>query len=322
MYRFYGLSARLRQNFGKRVQKVPLDFNFSCPNRDGQISEKGCIFCNPLGSGSGLKKSMTIHEQWLYWTKRFTRIYNARLFLAYLQSYSNTYGTAEQLKAVFDEIRNLPGLVGICIGTRPDCLDREKLQLIKDLNLPETWLELGLQSSNDATLKRINRGHDAKCFADAVKMVEPYAIEVCAHVIGGLPGETKEDFLASVNFINDLPISGIKFHNLYVSRGSHLHKIYTRGEFKPLSLNEYLDMLEEAIASLRPDIVIHRMNADPFPGELVAPGWTEHKRDVQNAIDMMFENNDLWQGQKRKNAPETPPLWYGPDHLPPDRGRV
>ncbi|OEU70220.1 MAG: TIGR01212 family radical SAM protein [Desulfovibrio sp. S3730MH75] len=322
MYRFYGLAARLRQNFGKRVQKVPLDFGFSCPNRDGKISTEGCIFCNPLGSGSGMhSQSMPVDQQWDFWTKKFTRLYNAKLFLAYLQSYSNTYGTLEEIKCALDKIRNLPGLTGICIGTRPDCIDSDKLQIIKDLNLKETWIELGLQSSNDATLALINRGHDAKCFADAVKLADSFGIEVCAHIIAGLPGETKEDFLASVEFINELPISGIKFHNLYVSHGTPLQKMYDAGEFEPFSMAEYLDMLEAAVSILRTDIVIHRLNADPAPGELVAPDWIEHKRNVQNAIDMMFQNNDLWQGCAREDAGDNPPKWFGPDHMPPGRER-
>ncbi|MBI9111796.1 TIGR01212 family radical SAM protein [Maridesulfovibrio ferrireducens] len=322
MYRFYGLAARLRQNFGKRVQKVPLDFGFSCPNRDGNISTKGCIFCNPLGSGSGMHSQSTpIPEQWDFWTKKFTRLYNAKLFLAYLQSYTNTYGTLEQVKCAFDQLRDLPGLAGICIGTRPDCIDAEKLQLIKDLNLKETWLELGLQSSNDTTLALINRGHDAKCFADAVILADSYGIEVCAHVIAGLPGESKKDFIATVEFINSLPVSGIKLHNLYISQGTPLQEMYDRGEFTPFSMEEYLDMLETAVSILRTDIVVHRLNADPAPGELVAPDWIEHKRNVQNAIDMMFENNDLWQGCAREDSPTSPPEWFGPDHLPPGRKR-
>lgn len=317
MHRFYGLAARLRQSFGERVQKIPLDFGFTCPNRDGKISRKGCVFCSPQGSGSGLhENSITIPEQWAHWRKKLSEFYDAKLYLAYLQSYSNTYCTAEELSCALNQLHGLEGLSGICIGTRPDCLDSSKLQVIKNLGLKETWLDLGLQSSNDETLKRINRGHDAKCFADAVHLAHSHGIDVCAHVIAGLPGEGEKEFLESVQFLNALPISGIKFHNLFVSKGTPLHRIYKTGELSLIGQDEYVDMLVKAISILRTDIVIHRLKADAIPGELVAPEWVRMKRKVLNAIEMKMKSSDTWQGCAREDAPDSLPYWYGPENLP------
>lgn len=314
MYRFYGLAARLRQTFGERVQKIPLDFGFTCPNRDGKISRRGCIFCSPQGSGSGLHAlEMSIPEQWGHWQKKLSGLYNARLYLAYLQSYSNTYCSAEELKSALDQLHGLEGLAGICIGTRPDCLDSEKLQLIQNLKLPEVWLDLGLQSSDNQTLKTINRGHNSDCFAKAVHLSDKHNIPVCAHVIAGLPGEGEEEFIKSVEFLNSLPIHGIKFHNLFVGKGTPLHTIFENGRYSPLTQDEYISMLIKAISILRPDIVIHRLKADAVPGELIAPGWVQKKRLVLNEIEKAMKAGGIWQGCARPDAGNCPPDWFSPD---------
>ncbi len=313
MLRFYGLAARLRQTFGERVQKIPLDFGFTCPNRDGYISQEGCIFCSPQGSGSGLHaKSMSIPEQWAHWQKKLDKLYTAKLYLAYLQSYSNTYCSIEELKCALSQLHGLEGLAGICIGTRPDCLDDEKLEFIRGLNLRETWLDLGLQSSNDQTLERINRGHDSKCFADAVHLADAHGIAVCAHVIAGLPGEGEKEFLESVEFLNKLPIRGIKFHNLFVGKGTPLHKLFKAGQYAPLEQESYISMLLKAISILRPDIVIHRLKADAVPGELIAPEWVQKKRIVLNEIEKSMKAQNIWQGCARSDASSNPPEWFDP----------
>lgn len=318
MHRFYGLAARLRQTFGERVQKIPLDFGFTCPNRDGNISRKGCIFCSPQGSGSGLhSKEMSIGMQWEHWRNKLSGLYNARLYLAYLQSYSNTYCSAEELSCALKQLQNLEDLAGICIGTRPDCLDSEKLELIRGLNLRETWLDLGLQSSNDRTLELINRGHDSACFAQAARLAHSHGVPVCAHIIAGLPGESEKDFLQSVKFLNALPISGIKFHNLFVGRNTPLHRMYESGHYTPIGQEEYIEMLVKAVSILRPDIVIHRLKADAVPGELVAPDWVQKKRTVLNEIEKTMKARKIWQGCARDDAGDTPPEWFSPDYPAP-----
>lgn len=314
MFHYYGLAARLRQKFGQRVQKVPLDAGFSCPNRDGAISSKGCIFCNPEGSGSGLYSyGVPFTQQWDVWIKKIRKRYCAELFLAYLQSYSNTYGSLERVKKILSELSGLPGLVGLCLGTRPDCLDDDKLKAIKDTGLSEIWLDLGLQSSNDQTLKRINRGHDSAAFAKAVELAHSHGIQVCAHIIAGLPGEDEEDFIKSVLFLNTLPISGIKFHNLYVCKNTPLEKMFLAGEYEPWSRKRYVNAFVRTVTYLRQDIVVHRISADPVPGECVTPAWSEEKRPTHLAIAALLEELNLWQGCALPGSPLEPPEWFKPE---------
>jgi hypothetical protein len=296
--RLFTLAEHLRRRFSFRVRKIPLDAGFFCPNRDGTLSTEGCCFCNPRGSGSGLdKQGLRLPQQWEYWKQRLSRKRRAGAFLAYLQSFSNTYGPLEKLRFVLSEIAQLPDCIGLCLGTRPDCLDAEKLDLIASQPFSETWLDLGLQSSNDETLARINRGHTAACFAAAVHEAAARNLSVCAHVIAGLPGETPEDFLATIRFLNELPIRGVKFHNLYVCRGSTLARDWRNGGYTPLTLACYADQITQAVAMLRPDIVVHRLNGDPAPDELLAPDWAGRKTDVLHAIHGTLQTRNILQGQ-------------------------
>jgi len=327
MRRHYSLSTYLRARFGRRVQKVPLDAGFTCPNRDGTLSGAGCVFCNPFGSGTGLSGSgpsdsgMTLAEQWDFWRDRLAKKYKTASFLAYLQSFSNTYGPLERLREVLEELLALPGLTGICLGTRPDCLDREKIALLAEAPVEELWLEIGLQSANNQTLKRINRGHDRETFAWAAGLAAKQGLNVCAHVIAGLPGETPNDFLATVEFINGLPVRGIKFHNLYVCRGSTLAAWWKRGEYAPLSREEYVAWLAEALPWLRPDIVVHRLASDPKPGELLAPDWASDKRTTLKRLDEALKALNTWQGKALFPDKEMP-AWFSPDTKPPESIRV
>lgn len=295
---YLALSAYLRSHFGERIRKIPLDAGFSCPNRDGTLSRSGCAFCNAQGSGSGLlAQGFGLAAQWDFWREQLAQKYRVRLFLAYLQSFSNTHAPLEKLRAVLEELDGLPGRVGLCIGTRPDCLDADKLDLLAALP-GETWLDLGLQSCHDATLRRINRGHDAACFAEATKNAAARGIKVCAHLIAGLPGEGPEDFLAGIAFLNALPIAGIKLHNLYVCSSTALARDFLSGCFAPLRREEYAVMVCEALARLRPDVVIHRLMGDPAPGELLAPDWAGDKQSVLDAIDGELARLEIRQGMR------------------------
>jgi radical SAM protein, TIGR01212 family len=293
---YNALSSHFRERFGERVQKIPLDAGFSCPNRDGTLSRAGCAFCNANGSGSGLLgQGLGLAAQWEHWRARLAKKYKARLFLAYLQSFSNTHGPAERLRSVLDELDGLPGRVGLCIGTRPDCLDSEKLDLLAVLP-GETWLDLGLQSCRDETLRRINRGHDAACFARASESAARRGIKVCAHLIAGLPGESTDDFLAGIDFLNALPIGGIKLHNLYVCENTALAAEYRAGRYAPPERDEYVRAVCEALARLRPDIVVHRLTGDAAPGELLAPDWAAHKQALLTAVHDRLARLELSQG--------------------------
>lgn len=298
--RYNTLSNYLRSRFGQRVQKIPLDAGFSCPNRDGTISRRGCAFCNPEGSGTGLGGSMDLAGQWNHWRERLRKRYKATLFMAYLQSYSNTHGPLERIRRVLAELEGLPALAGLSMGTRPDCLDPAKLDCIAAFPAEEIHLELGLQTANNETLRRINRGHGAACFAAAARMAAERGIKVVAHLMAGLPGETDEDFLKSVDFVSGLPVHGVKLHNLYLCRGTALAQEFARGTYQPLTLQEYAGMTARAIARLRPDMVVHRLNGDPAPGELVAPGWASEKQRTLQAIHDQLEARGLRQGMNRR----------------------
>jgi radical SAM protein (TIGR01212 family) len=232
---------------------------------------------------------MDLAGQWEHWRERLARKHKVRLFAAYLQSFSNTHGPVEKLAAVLAEIAELPGLAALCLGTRPDCLDGGKLALIADFPARETWLDLGLQSASDATLRRINRGHTAADFARAARAASRRGLLVCAHVMAGLPGEGREAFLATVRFVAALAesegaVAGIKLHNLYVARDTPLSRDWEQGAYAPLALADYAAWAAEALALIPPDLVVHRIHADPAPGELLAPDWAADGGAVRRAV--------------------------------------
>lgn len=239
---------------------------------------------------------MPLADQWAYWTQRLQKKYTQIVYWAYLQSYSNTYGSLRRLQRLMATIVQLPGVGLLSFGTRPDCLSLDKLRCIADCDLSEVWLDIGLQSANDQTLKRIHRGHDFACFARCVEQAHSCGLQVCVHVIHGLPGETSEDFLETIQAVNGLPIAGIKFHNLFVARGSALESIWRSGQYTAPALELYVRDVIFALDRLRPDILVHRLNADPQPGELLAPHWAGNKRSILDALFQGMENFNLSQG--------------------------
>lgn len=297
-HRFYSLPAYFQQRFGHGVRKISLDAGSTCPNRDGTLSHTGCAFCNEQGSGNdlartGLSLSGQYHEQWKIQRERRP---NAK-FMAYIQSFSNTYGPASRLQQMLETLRGLPDLVGVALGTRPDCLDEEKLELLRQAPAPEIWLDLGLQSMHERTLRRINRGHDAGSFAHWSTLAAERGIKVCAHVISGLPGEDAADFKQTLTFVNSLPVAGIKIHNLYVCRDTRLEQQWSAGALCLLSRQESLEWLVQGVTMLRPDIVIQRLNGDPSPEELVAPQWALDKAGILNEFRHILKKRNLWQGK-------------------------
>ncbi|WP_296303974.1 TIGR01212 family radical SAM protein [uncultured Desulfovibrio sp.] len=309
MLLWHTLATWFRRRYGRRVQKIPLDARACCPNRDGTLSRTGCTFCNADGSGSGLGV-LTLAEQWARWRDKYVATDGDRLFMAYLQAFSNTYGPADRLRRLLDEVKRLPGCMGIAVGTRADCLDDGKLALLAGCGLPEIWLELGLQSASDATLARINRGHDAACVAAAVRRAAAFGLPVCLHLMAGLPGEDEQAFLASLDWALDLPVAGLKLHNTYVPRGTVLAAQYAAGRYRPLARDEYVDLICAALPRIPSRIVLHRLQGDPAPGELLAPGWAAEKRGIITDIRRALAARGLWQGC-RADVPDARPAWYG-----------
>ena len=294
MYTWNTFTAHLRAQFGQRVQKIPLDAGASCPNRDGTLSRAGCTFCNAVGSGSGLGLAgMAIPDQWTHWREHFHKSGRATLFMAYLQSFSNTYGPAERLSALLDILETLPDLVAISVGTRPDCLDAHKAALLAERPWHEKWLELGVQTMHDRTLSRINRGHSAADSARAIELCADAGLSVCAHLMIGLPGETLSDILATVDQLNALPIHGVKLHNVYICKNTALAQEYAAGTITVLDEKTYIAWVVEVLMRLRPDIIVHRVVSDPAPGELIAPDWATRKGDLVRFIQHAYHRRKL-----------------------------
>jgi uncharacterized protein len=294
------LSSFLRERFGERVQKITLDASLGCPHR-GQDGSGGCIYCNAKGSGTGsLALGISLGGQIEAQMAAMARRYKARSFIAYFQSYSNTYADISTLRELYDSILPYPEIIGLAIGTRPDCVDIDKLSLINTYAKDHlVWIEYGLQSASDVTLKRINRGHDVKTFSDAVNLASTFDMRICAHLIIGLPGEGVEEYVATANLISELPVTDIKIHLLYVVRGTILESIYNQGEYTPLDMDTYAKAVAACIAHLRDDIVIQRITGDPHADELVAPSWALDKHRIRSAIHGEMARSGLHQGSLR-----------------------
>jgi len=283
---YYDLNAFLRERFGCRVQKISVDAGLSCPNRDGTLSTGGCIYCNARGSGTGAHlRGMGIAEQLEKGKAFLSKRYKARKFLAYFQSYSNTYAPVETLERLYAEALGVPDVVGLSIGTRPDCVDESKLALLESLARDHLiWIEYGLQSARDETLARINRGHDFQCFERAVAATRGRGIHICAHVILGLPGETRNHMRRTADALAALKIDGVKLHLLYVVKGTPLETLYRDGDYQPLEQAEYVDLVCDFLERLPPETVIQRLTGDPHEEELVAPFWALDKQATVNMI--------------------------------------
>lgn len=297
--RYYDLNTYFREQFGVRVHKLTVDAGMNCPNRDGTISSGGCIYCNARGSGTGAHaRGLSITRQLEDNKAAVARRFKARKFLAYFQSFTNTYAPVEKLKAMYDEALRVPDVVGLAIGTRPDCIDEDKLALLETYARSHmVWIEYGLQSAHDDTLRRINRGHDAAAFQKAVIATAGRGIRIAAHIILGLPGEDRNHMRATADFLAGLPLDGVKLHLLYVIGETALEELYRSGRYSCLQQAEYADLVCDVIERLPARMVIQRLTGDPHRDELVAPQWALRKSDTLNLIKKRLEDRDTWQGK-------------------------
>ncbi len=298
--RYYDLNSYLRNIFGCRVQKISLDAGLTCPNRDGTVARGGCIYCNQRGSGTGaMKKGLSIADQIERGKNNLTKRYKAKKFIAYFQSFSNTYGPFEKLKSLYEEALSSDDIVGLSIGTRPDCIGDKILDLLQDYAREYLiWLEYGLQSIHDGTLLFINRGHDSACFRRAVERTINRGINICTHVILGLPYESRSDMLATAKEVSKIEIHGIKIHLLYIIKGTKMEDLYRKGLYRCLGQEEYAKLVCDFLEFLPPDMVIQRLTGDPHIDELVAPGWSKRKNETLSLIRRILEEKDSWQGKK------------------------
>lgn len=300
MERYKHLNTYLKEKFGERTLKIPVDGGFTCPNRDGKVGYGGCIFCTERGSGEHLKtKPIPIQIKEHLESYRGKR---ANKFIVYFQNFTNTYDTIENLKVKYDSSLIDDRIVGIDIATRPDCINEEVCQLLQSyskIKQKVVTVELGLQTSNEEIAKQINRGYSLDVFTNAVKLLNNYNIEVVVHMMIGLPNETMQDIENTVKYINSLNIQGIKIHSTYVAKGTVLEKMYKEGKYEPLTLEEYLDKLLYVITHLRQDIIIHRISGDAPKDLLVAPDWNLHKKWVLNGLDKMMRKQNRFQGDTK-----------------------
>jgi len=298
--RYLDLNSFLRARFRERVQKISVDAGLTCPNRDGTVGRGGCIYCNARGAGTGAHgRGMSITRQLQIGKKFLGRRYKARKFIAYFQSFSNTYASPETLDKIYGEALAVPGVVGLAIGTRPDCVDGGILDLLAGYARKcLVWMEYGLQSAHDATLVRINRGHSVAAFTRAARRTRQRNILVCAHVILGLPGETREQMLATADYIAALGIHSVKLHFLYVIKGTALEGRYRAGRYRCLTQDQYVALACQFIERLPPGMVIQRITGDPHPEELVAPPWAIGKSATRNLITEQLALRNTWQGRR------------------------
>jgi radical SAM protein (TIGR01212 family) len=295
--RYVSFTDHLRQTFSCRVRKVSLDAGFTCPNRDGTLAVGGCIYCNNASFSPGSRR-LSVTEQ-IEQAKGFQRKrYKAQKFIAYFQAYTNTYGDVGVLKGLYDEALSCDDVIGLSIGTRPDCVSDDVLDLLADYaSHYYVWLELGLESAHDQTLTLINRGHTVAAFDDAVRRAQQRDLRVCAHVILGLPGESPADMLSTSRYLADLRLDAVKLHNLHIVRHTVLEKMYQRGEVTLLDLDAYAALVVDCLEVLPPEMIIMRLLGDAPRDMLVAPLWPLQKQTVIQRIEAELERRDSYQGK-------------------------
>lgn len=300
MERFYSLNRHYRERFGEKIYKLSLDGGFSCPNRDGTLGTGGCIFCSEGGSGDfAASRRLSVKEQLEEAKHIFSCKKVGNKYIAYFQAFTNTYGPLSYLEQIYQEAMEPEEIVGISIGTRPDCLSDEVISLLGRLNqIKPVYLELGLQTIHEDTARFIRRGYPLPVFDDAVMRAKRAGLNVVCHIILGLPGETKEMIFETISHLNHLPIDGIKIAMLHVLKGTDLAKVYKHTPFPVYEKDTYVDLVIDCLERLRKDIVIHRITGDGPKELLIAPLWSQNKRDVLNSIQKRLKERDTWQGRK------------------------
>ena len=300
--RYYPFGQHLKEVFGEKVCKITVDAGFTCPNRDGKAGKGGCIYCS---EGShylpSQYRNLPVSEQLTSSIVRIRNKFNINKFIAYFQAYSNTYAPADKLEKLYNEALSVDEIVGLSIGTRSDCLSNKTLDLLQEYaEKTYLWLEIGLQSIHDRTLKLINRGHTFEQFMNTVRRAKGRGFKICTHVILGLPGESSNDMMKTAKAVGESGIDGIKLNHLHILKGTPLEKIYLNKEFNLLDENTYVNLVCDFLECLPHDIIIQRLVGDAPKDRLIAPFWTSNKLDVINAIDKEMERRESYQGARTK----------------------
>ena len=296
---YHSLDYMLKQRFGEKVYKVTLNGRMSCPNRDGTIGHGGCIFCSVGGSGDfAADAALSITEQIDSQIALLSAKRPIHKYIAYFQAYTNTYAPVDYLERIFSEALSHPGIVALSIGTRPDCLGQDVIALLSRLNrIKPVWVELGLQTIHEDTARYIRRGYPLSCFEDAFERLQGEGLETIVHTILGLPGESREDILKTMDYLSRKQIQGIKLQLLHVLQGTDLAADYFAGKFQVLDREEYLDLVADCLEHLDPSIVIHRVTGDGPKDLLIAPLWAARKREVLNLLHHRLKERHSYQGK-------------------------
>lgn len=298
--RYYDLKSYWRNLFGFNIHKLSIDAGFTCPNRDGHVAVGGCIYCDGRGSKLRRKGELPSVSSQIASGKKYYSA-QASKFIAYFQTFTNTYAPVEKLQALYDEALDQGDVIGLSIGTRPDCLGVDVIELLGGYAKKyHIWVELGLQSINDKTLQLINRGHNYQQFLDAVNALAGKGINICVHIIIGLPSESDEDVLTTARTLAALPINGIKIHSLLALEGTALGEMYKKGEAKIIPKGKYVSLVADVLEVLPPNMVIQRLTADGYLDIFLAPDWARNKLDVLNSIDKELTRRDSYQGKYYK----------------------
>ncbi|HIT88422.1 MAG TPA: TIGR01212 family radical SAM protein [Candidatus Coprocola pullicola] len=298
---YYSLNYAYKNRFGKKTAKISLDGGFTCPNRDGTLDTRGCLFCSQKGSGDFSAIGTTIAEQIVQGKSQTAKKWQGHspCYIAYFQAFTNTYAPVETLKKLYEQALSFPEIVGLSIATRPDCLPKDVLAFLSQLNHKTALsIELGFQTAKKESIDFIRRGYDNTVFEKAVFALAKENIETVVHIILGLPNETKQDMLSTINYINQFPIQGVKLQLLHVLKGTDLAQYYQKGLYTPLTLEEYTDIVCDCIEHLRSDIVIHRLTGDGAKKDLIAPLWSLQKRHVLNTIHKTLKQRHSFQGKR------------------------
>lgn len=298
--RYYSLDYYLKETYGEKIYKLALDGGMTCPNRDGTLGDRGCIFCSAGGSGDFAgDRTLSVHDQIQEARKRVEKKQTGSTYIAYFQAFTNTYAPVAYLEQLFTEAMDELDVRILSIATRPDCLGDDVLELLARLKKRKpVWVELGLQTIHDESAAFIRRGYDLPVFEKAVSDLRALDIPVIVHTILCLPHETKQQMMETIDYLNRQDIQGIKLQLLHILKGTDLADYYRDNPFYTPTMEEYIQLLGSCICRLRPDIVIHRLTGDGPKRLLIAPLWTGNKRLVLNRIQQYLKEQDIWQGKE------------------------
>jgi radical SAM protein (TIGR01212 family) len=297
--RYHSYNTYLKKLYGQRIQKVTVDAGFTCPNRDGTVASGGCIYCNNESFNPGYNDpTKSVRQQIDEGTEFLKRRYGVEKFIVYFQPYSNTYASLDKLKQLYEEALSSPGIVGLTIGTRPDCIDEAKIDYLESLGKThDITIEYGLESIYDESLKKINRGHDYQSFLDAIDMTKGRGIKICTHIILGFPWENKEQWLHEADILSEVDFNFLKIHQLHIVKKTIMERRHIQNPYRLFTLSEYVDIVVAFLERLNPEIIIQRLAGEAPKHMLVAPNWGKRNTEVIQFITNELLKKDTWQGK-------------------------